>query len=296
MKARILWIGMLTFVIVIMNFTPIVASEKEVYYSKQVAVLVYHHLDPDVQGSVTITPKLFERQLEALQRDGFMFISFDQFKRFKTQGADVPDNAVLVTFDDGYESFATYAYPVLKKMRIPAVNFVITKDLDDPTAPKLHALSKEEIKRIRSDFPKIEFQGHSDSLHQMQDGRPFLTNKLVSQGVPETEDQFKSRISQDTLTMITKLTELNAAREVNGYAYPYGSYDAQTIALLQQAGIKFGFTTTNGITDFAGDPMQIPRINAGSPYIRPYSICNLIKRAARNEGNNPQAARHFHAS
>ncbi len=42
------------------------------------------------------------------------------------EGATVPSNAVLVTFDDGYQSFYTAAYPILKSLRIPAVNFVIT--------------------------------------------------------------------------------------------------------------------------------------------------------------------------
>lgn len=267
--------------IVFLNFSPIFASAKDVYFSNEVAVLVYHHLDEKEQSSVTISPRLFERQLISLQRRGFQFITLDQFKDFKSKGAAIPDNALLITFDDGYESFYTYAYPILKKLQIPAVNFVITNGLDDPKKTLLASMSKEEILEMRRDYPQIEFQGHSDELHAMKDGKPLLSNKIVQNGVAETDDEFKTRITRDTKNCISKLTALHAAKVVDSYAYPYGSYDDLTISYLQEAGIHFAFTTKAGIVSELTDPMQIPRINAGSPFVRPYSISNLIKQAKR---------------
>lgn len=272
--------------IVFLNFSPIFASAKDVYFSNEVAVLVYHHLDEKEQSSVTISPRLFERQLISLQRRGFQFITLNQFKDFKSKGAAIPDNALLVTFDDGYESFYTYAYPILKKLHIPAVNFVITNGLDDPKKTVLASMSKEEILEMRRDYPQIEFQGHSDEFHAMKDGKPLLSNKIVQNGVAETDDEFKNRITRDTKNCISKLTALNAAKVVDSYAYPYGSYDDQTISYLQEAGIRYAFTTKAGMVTELTDPMQIPRINAGSPFVRSYSISNLIKQAKR--GNSQQ--------
>ncbi len=97
-------------------------------YQNQVAVITYHHIDPSVQGDVTITPKLFRSQLIDLLDRNYHFITLDQLLAYY-EGQEVPPNAVLITFDDGYESFYNYAYPVLKELSIPAVNFVITKKI-----------------------------------------------------------------------------------------------------------------------------------------------------------------------
>lgn len=283
LKYRMFIVSLLTVMIVFLNFSPILASAKDVYYSNEVAVLVYHHIDEFEQSSVTITPRLFERQLVSLQRKGFHFITLDQFKDFKTKGKPIPDNALLITFDDGYESFYTHAFPILKRLEIPAVNFVITKDLDDPKRPKLASLSKDEIKQMRSEDPNIEFQGHSDELHAMKDGKPMLSNKLILNGKLETEVEFKSRVVQDTRKCMAKLKELNASKNVDSYAYPYGSYDDTTISYLHEAGIQYAFTTKAGLASEWTDSMQIPRINGGSPFVRPHSISNLIKQAKREQ-------------
>ncbi|WP_261301103.1 polysaccharide deacetylase family protein [Paenibacillus andongensis] len=266
-----------------MNFLPSLVRANDVVYSNEVVVLVYHHIDDQIQGSVTISTKLFEKQLEAMQRKGYHFISMDEFKSFKSEGTAIPDNAVLVTFDDGYKSFYTNAFPILKKMRIPAVNFVITKDLDNPGETPLPSLSREEIKKMRKEFAGIDFQCHSDALHAMNNGKPLLTNKITQNGITETDDEFKQRILNDTRTGLSKLIEVNGSKSVDSYAYPFGSYDNQTITYLQEAGVKFAFTTKQGITTKETDSMQIPRINAGSPFIRPHSINNLIKQAKRHQ-------------
>lgn len=283
MKKWMMLKSVLVFVIIFLNFLPSFVSANNVMYSKEVAVLVYHHVDDQVQGSVTITTKLFERQLAAMQRQGYNFITMDQFKKFMKEGARVPDNAVLVTFDDGYESFYTNAYPILRKMRVPAVNFVITKDLDNPTATLLPSLSREQIRTMRKEFANIDFQLHSDSLHVMKDGKPMLNNKFTTNGVAETDDDLKRRVIEDTKTCMIKLKEVNGAKFIDSYAYPFGSYDDHTISYLNEAGINYAFTTKTGLTNVLTDPMQIPRINAGSPYIRPHSINNLIKQEKRRQ-------------
>lgn len=283
LKIRMMWVSLLIVLIVFINFYPSFVRAKDVIYTDEVVVLVYHHIDDQVQGSVTISTKLFERQLEAMQRKGYQFITMDQFKSFMSEGTMVPDNAVLVTFDDGYKSFYTNAFPILKKMRVPAVNFVITKDLDNPDGTPLPSLTREEIIKMRKEFAGIDFQGHSDGLHAMQNGKPMLTNKMTTNGITETDDEFKQRVHKDALTCFSKLRELNGSKSVDSYAYPFGSYDEVAIRNLQEAGVKYAFTTKAGIVSVRTDPMQIPRINAGSPFIRVHSINNLINKAKRHQ-------------
>jgi hypothetical protein len=41
------------------------------------------------------------------------------------------ENAVLITFDDGYESFYTQAFPILSELGFPATEFVTYAKLKD---------------------------------------------------------------------------------------------------------------------------------------------------------------------
>lgn len=88
-------------------FSPLLAKRSEgIYYQDQVAVLMYHHIHDKDQSSSTITTKLFQDQMQMLTDKGYHFISLPEFRNFM-QGSTVPDNAVLITFDDGYQSFYT---------------------------------------------------------------------------------------------------------------------------------------------------------------------------------------------
>lgn len=49
-------------------------------------------------------------------------------------GQPLPDRAVLVTFDDGYRDFQEHAVPVLRRLGIPSVLFVVTAFAADPSA------------------------------------------------------------------------------------------------------------------------------------------------------------------
>jgi peptidoglycan/xylan/chitin deacetylase (PgdA/CDA1 family) len=256
-------------------------SMNEVYYRDEVAVIVYHQIDDTDQSSVTITSARFRGQLSDLLNRGYHFVSLAEFKKFLS-GDSIPDNAVLVTFDDGYESFVKRAVPILQQMRIPAVNFVITRHLEFPLEEGLSFLTREEIRNTAADANIFEFQCHSDSLHKWRNGKSLLTQKLVQYGIPENEEQYRMRIFQDTNRCIEKLHSLTL-KPVDTYAYPYGSYNPVSVEILQQAGIRYAFTTSSGIATRRTDPMLIPRINAGSPYVQTSSVHNLILRAVRAE-------------
>ncbi|MED4600607.1 polysaccharide deacetylase family protein [Paenibacillus validus] len=247
-----------------------------VYYTDKVAVLAYHHIDDDQRGDVTITSKRFREQLRDLRNRGYHFITLREFRSFM-KGGSIPPNSVLVTFDDGYESFYTKAFPILKEMRVPAVNFVITEDLDHPDRTLIPTLSREQIRRMISEMKEIEVECHSDSLHgRTPDGGPLLTTKLpLAEGGFESDEQFERRIVSDTRRSLDKLSTLNDG-PIDAYAYPFGAYNLRSIELLRQAGIQYAFTTQSGMAERGNDPFQIPRINAGSPYVRMNSLNNMI--------------------
>ncbi|MFM9327384.1 polysaccharide deacetylase family protein [Paenibacillus mesotrionivorans] len=245
------------------------------YYKDKVAVLVYHHVADEDMGSVTITPGLLDRQLKDMKRRGYHFITMEDFRRF-TQGGEVPRNAVLVTFDDGYKSFYTHAVPVLSRNQVQAVNFIVTEFIGHPERSTIPSLSAAEMTEL-ADHNSAELQCHSNALHkQVNPKESYLSGKLENKGKPETDEEYTSRIRQDTLSCSTELKRFRS--KADAYAYPYGMFNAKVPGLLQEGGFRYAFTVQPGIVTRKTNWMEIPRINAGSPFMTPKRVHKNIMR------------------
>ncbi|WP_171909082.1 polysaccharide deacetylase family protein [Paenibacillus sp. GP183] len=237
---------------------------------------MYHHIDDQGQGGDTISSSLFKQDLEYLKNEGFSFISYQQFKKFLA-GSPIPDNAVLVTFDDGYESYYKQAYPILKSMSVPSIQFVITNELNNPKGGITPYLSREEILSMTQDGELVEMQSHTDKLHRKQNDNAYLTNRLLINGKEETNKEFKQRVISDLQNSVSMLKPLQSY-PVDSLAYPYGIYSESAIDFVKQAGnIRYAYTVQPGIADRSSDPYLIPRINAGSPWITPSNLVHRIK-------------------
>jgi len=66
----------------------------------------------------------FERQMRYLAKNHNV-ISLEELARALNDGGRIPPNAVVITFDDGYEDNYVYAYLILHRYNIPATIFVI---------------------------------------------------------------------------------------------------------------------------------------------------------------------------
>jgi peptidoglycan/xylan/chitin deacetylase (PgdA/CDA1 family) len=100
-------------------------------------VLTYHRIDepanaPDLDPrQISATPAVFEQQMTYL-KSHFQPISITRLMAFYQHGTPLPKRALLVTFDDACVDFAINAYPILKKLQIPAVVFIPTAFPDQP--------------------------------------------------------------------------------------------------------------------------------------------------------------------
>jgi peptidoglycan/xylan/chitin deacetylase (PgdA/CDA1 family) len=98
-----------------------------------VGIVTFHHIhdvsehhggylyDPEVADA---TAQQFRRRLEMLARIGTP-IGMDQLLR-GLDGAALPPNPVMITFDDGYRSCHDVALPILRELGIPATFFIAT--------------------------------------------------------------------------------------------------------------------------------------------------------------------------
>lgn len=102
-------------------------------------VLNYHRIDdPSRTGfntfkpNVSATPSQFAQQMNYLSQN-YNVISGRQVAEWVRGDHQLPSNAAVITFDDGYYDNLQYAYPILKAHGFPAVIFLTTDFIDTST-------------------------------------------------------------------------------------------------------------------------------------------------------------------
>lgn len=223
-----------------------------VFYSDQVAVLMYHDITPTPEKDKSaITPDLFREQMELLKTSGFHIISLKQYADFILRDGEVPDNAVLITFDDGYETFYTHAFPILKEYGYPAVNFVIVSAVGDKSkgAPKMTWDQMREMQKQGMDFYNHTYDSHRYGVMR-EDGmkKPVLTRKqyFADQKRVETDEEYTTRVTND-LTKAETILKQELGNPMGVIAFPFGAYNEDVLEILKKTGIELSFTVKEGI-------------------------------------------------
>lgn len=114
--------------------------------------LMYHSID-DKPGKEGIFVDEFEEQMKLI-KDKTSF----KMEELKKINYKLPENSILVTFDDGYKNNYTLAYPILKKYNIKATIFLNTRYVGN----NADYLSWENIKEMY-ESGLVDFQMHTHS-------------------------------------------------------------------------------------------------------------------------------------
>jgi peptidoglycan/xylan/chitin deacetylase (PgdA/CDA1 family) len=89
-------------------------------------ILMYHRVQDALYDpwSLCVSPAHFKEQMEVLHRSCNVLSLPNLIERM--QQVSMPENAVAITFDDGYADNFTHAFPVLSQWQIPATFFLST--------------------------------------------------------------------------------------------------------------------------------------------------------------------------
>jgi len=92
-------------------------------------ILLYHGVSSEINKGIEncsgkhIETSIFERQMSYLS-SMCNVITMDEVVEINNQGLSYPDNAVAITFDDGFRNNVTEAQPILEKYQVPATFYV----------------------------------------------------------------------------------------------------------------------------------------------------------------------------
>ncbi len=238
---------------------------ENVQASDVVTVLGYHEIIDQKNALIpqySVSTAQFQQHLDWLIRQGFHFISVDQLIQSHQGKAVLPSRPVLLTVDDGYESFYQNVFPVLKARKIPAVLAVVGSWLEPSAGQKVdfageainrnQMLSWAQLKEMQnSGF--VEIASHSYNLHRgitanpQGNSEPAAVSRLYNPATSayESDTAYSQRIWSD-LKKNNELLVSHGLRSPRVIVWPYGRYNMQTVSIAEQLGMPVAVSLDDG--------------------------------------------------
>lgn len=205
-------------------------------------VLVYHHVTPErrSQDLMTIPVTELRKQLGFLKSLGYSTVFARDIEGWLKGGADVPPRTVVLTFDDGYESFYRYVFPLLKEMNMKATVFVVAS-----TVGTENKVTWEELREMEKSG-LVEIGGHSFQGH----------GKRSDQAIGHWD---RERALEDTRKMVEAFQRAGIRRP-DSYAFPFGVVGDGLKEALELCEIKVSYGTVQGLAQRGEGTFNVKRV------------------------------------
>lgn len=227
-------------------------------------ILMYHKIDDPSPGALVpfhyVSPARFARQVSALVKFGFVTRSVESAIDESTRSKKV----ICLTFDDGYQNFADFAYPVLEKHDQVATVFLVS-DLIGKTNQWDVEIGDVTEKLLDSDtiqmlaIKGIEFGSHTATHARL--------TKVIQNKVEQEVRQSKEAISE------------LLGRDCTVFCYPYGSQNEAVRSIVRNSGFKLACSVEKGWNRTETDPYRLKRVNVRRDTSTPILFWKLWSQA-----------------
>jgi peptidoglycan/xylan/chitin deacetylase (PgdA/CDA1 family) len=201
-----------------------------------VSILMYHYLGepPAPEDAPYFVPvSAFEQQMSYLATNGFHCVSLDQVVKSLLEREPLPARSFVITFDDGHDSFARLAAPILRKSNFAATMYIITGKLGAP-----NFLDAATINSLQADG--FTFGSHSHT-HQI------LTT------LPEADVVFE-------LVESKKRLEDVLGADVRHFCYRGGHHNDRIKELVKAASYDTAVCSRPGLNTIHSDAFALSRM------------------------------------
>ncbi len=269
----------------------------------RVRALLYHAVE-DHESSytqrlgVTVSPAMFDANLSYFTKY-YNVIPIEQLGSSK-----LPDNPLVITFDDGYKSVYQNAYPLLRRYRLPATVYLITRAVENRLVwvnelnwaiverrdralqvchefPDLLGLEsrRQIVGIVQNQFSPTNIQRLSDRLNAEIDFDP-QHNLYASES--DIEDMKSHNMSFGFHTRdhfnLSNCTEQDLQEQLNpgsiaelidnsSFAYPFGYFDTKAIKGVSCSGYQRIMTVGNNNNRFSARHVDRTEVFSADPAV-----------------------------
>ncbi len=204
---------------------------------------MYHQIAPaDAEGFESylhVTPDDFERQVRYLLNHKWTLMTLTEAWRSCEQGRAA--RVAVLTFDDLYQNFVDYAFPVIRKLGVRATAFAIGGLQSDRATVE--------------NLPEGICRASNDSLRMLdQNGVEIGAHTMTHRELPALSgDELETEVVQ-----CKRELEKILGHGVTSFCYPRGRYSPRVRQAVAAAGYECATTTLRG--NRHDDPFEIKRI------------------------------------
>ena len=216
-------------------------------------ILMYHSIssssNPRFQ-QFAVPERAFAEQMAYLHEHHYVPMTVTQVAQARSMNVDaIPEQAVVLTFDDGFADFLTTALPILQRYGFVATLYVTTAYVGQTSQWLQHEgeaerpmLTWEQLRTVCSSG--IECGGHTHSHPQL--------------------DVLPLQLAREEIWQCKHVLEEQLAQEISSFAYPYGYQTAAVRKLVQGAGFHSACAVKNRMSTERDDPFAIARLMVGA--------------------------------
>jgi peptidoglycan/xylan/chitin deacetylase (PgdA/CDA1 family) len=205
-----------------------------------IPILMYHNVGEwDIYESALsqrfkIPPLTLDTHLQYIS-ENYNVISLSNIYDSLTNDIELPENPIVLTFDDGWRGVYTEAFPLLQKYDLRATIFLITSHYGE----KDGYLTKDQIQEmIDSGF--VEIGNHT--VHHPMLG--FLNQNDIMKEIKDANASLKQDFGIHSTT----------------FSYPGGSYNKLVLEVLEKLGYKTAVTVNAGQEQSEDELLLLKRI------------------------------------
>ena len=222
----------------------------------------------------------FEEHLVWLKKNSYKIVSVQNVLDAAAGKNSIPDKSVLLTFDDGYQSFYTKVFPVLKKYHYPATVALIgtwIDGIDTPDESGKQLLTWGQVREmVKSGL--VEIATHTYDLHKSAvanpqgDDQAATVTRLYDRatGNYETEEQYRERIHL-ALMKSAEFIFQHTGVWPRVMVWPYGEYNDIALEAAHEAGISMTMGLIDGFNTVADIDMLRRLIMTDNPDIHQFA-------------------------
>ncbi|HVQ28082.1 MAG TPA: polysaccharide deacetylase family protein [Vicinamibacteria bacterium] len=196
-------------------------------------ILTYHRVnDHHPKDRLTVRPDAFRSQMEILRSSGRPVLSLGQAVRALRGEAPLPEEAVVVTFDDGYADNYEVALPILDRLGLSATFFLATGFMDGPrTLERYLGCCDRDGMLAWDQVREMKARGHELGGH----GRAHL------ELAPLEHDRALEEIEGCAADLVAQIGERPRL-----FCYPRGSESGRVRELVAERGFEAACTVYPG--------------------------------------------------
>lgn len=213
-----------------------------------ISILLYHQVNKAPKKHTNLdcfcTTKQFNEQMKFLKDSEYQIVTLEQAIEIANDKKENSGKYIVLTFDDGCDSFYEYVYPILHHYGFSSIIYPVAGYLGKGAT---WGGNKKRGFKILSKSRLIELNqlGNEIGAHTMDHV------KLAQVRPDEAELQIKR--SKDYLEQLL-------GKSINSFAYPHGEYNSGIIRMVQEAGFKNAVTCIPNKVEKATLPFELPRL------------------------------------